>query len=286
MGNLAGVWQGHHDAELSPLGETQAEQMAGRLQSEGIDFSHVISSDLKRAANTATAFNSPERFDALREIHVGRWENLRPDQVAEQFPEEMAKIRAGEIVKVGGGESWLDVWARVRPCLVENLQATPENGKLLVVVHGGVIATIVANLVSNARQPRDSGFDRLENTSITQLEVDEESLRHQLEPSKVSLKLRRFNDYRHLSEHEIDGELTDIRLSEHGKPSLSLDELTSQRLHQLRASESLRDLVLQAIEPKIKLELSERALLRKTKSRWLMHGYWPGDCAFSSVSMF
>jgi broad specificity phosphatase PhoE len=44
--------QGHLNGELTPLGEAQAELVAARLKAEPLDL--ILSSDLKRAYNTAT----------------------------------------------------------------------------------------------------------------------------------------------------------------------------------------------------------------------------------------
>jgi probable phosphoglycerate mutase len=87
--NREGRWQGHADVALNDRGREQARELAARLRDEPIDV--VVASDLKRAHETALIVAEMKRLpvatDAgLREIDVGRWSGLTPDEIAQCFP--------------------------------------------------------------------------------------------------------------------------------------------------------------------------------------------------------
>ena len=100
----------------------------------------VISSDLSRAVATADVLPGRRRLPhdpGLREIHFGRWETRRFDEVE---AEEPALIRAfwetpGE-VRAPGGESWNDLSARTLSALARLQGTAPE---IVVVAHFGPI---------------------------------------------------------------------------------------------------------------------------------------------------
>ncbi len=162
--NAAGRWQGQGDARLSDLGRRQAEQLAERL--DGATFDRVVSSDLSRARETAEALGRPFELGAgFREIDLGAWEGLTREEVHERFPDELAAMARGEIIPVGGGESWADVERRTIAA-VERL----EGERVLLIAHGGVILTLMCALVgAPVGTPRPLG--RLLNTSITEIDL-------------------------------------------------------------------------------------------------------------------
>jgi len=87
--NREGRWQGHADVALNDHGRAQARELATSLADQPIDV--IYSSDLKRAHETALIIAEKKRMpvstDAgLREIDVGRWSGLTPDEIAHCFP--------------------------------------------------------------------------------------------------------------------------------------------------------------------------------------------------------
>jgi len=171
VSNAAGIWQGHANAELSDRGRAQAEAVAERLRGEAVD--RIVCSDLARAHATAEAIGAavgrtPEPVEVWREIHLGRWEGLRRDEVAARYPDEIAALARGEDIRVGGGERWSDLLARIGGAFTE-LATGPED-HVIVVVHGGVIVTLLSDLLGVfAARPRPVG--KLSNTSLTRVEV-------------------------------------------------------------------------------------------------------------------
>jgi probable phosphoglycerate mutase len=87
--NREGRWQGHADVPLNELGRAQARELAQWMAGETIDV--IVSSDLKRAHETALILAEAKRLPVttdpgLREIDVGRWSGLTPDEIARCFP--------------------------------------------------------------------------------------------------------------------------------------------------------------------------------------------------------
>jgi probable phosphoglycerate mutase len=87
--NREGRWQGHADVALNERGREQARALAQRLADEPLDA--IYASDLARALETALIVADARRMPVtidrgLREIDVGRWAGLTPDEIARCFP--------------------------------------------------------------------------------------------------------------------------------------------------------------------------------------------------------
>jgi len=153
-GNRDGVLQGQADLPLSSLGHRQARALADRLLKahRRTAFSAVISSDLMRTRETADsiamALNMRVDLDRrLREIDIGAWAGLNPEQIATQFPEEWALWQSRDAhMRRGGGESYHDAHDRFAPALTE-IAALHPGSRVLVVTHGGVLRAYLAGLM-------------------------------------------------------------------------------------------------------------------------------------------
>jgi len=187
--NVTGHWQGQGDSPLSPHGREQATKVGARLANERFDV--VISSDLSRAADTARAaaahWDATLSLDpAWREIDVGRWEGLTRDEVAEKFPEEIEALAGGQMVKIGGAESWADLAARVSAALRRLKDGLEPGQRAIVFAHGGVITSIMTAVLGvGLRKPRRLG--NVNNTSVTTVRFDGDDA-----------QLLRYNDTSHL----------------------------------------------------------------------------------------
>jgi broad specificity phosphatase PhoE len=138
-------WQGQGDPPLSGLGERQAQALAERLASRRVHT--LISSDLARAAQTAAIASKrlgvEPRFEArLRERDVGAWSGLAHQEITRRFPEELARMRAGDPdLRPGGGESFRELEARVRAAFAE-IAAQKNVDGVAVITHLGVIRVL------------------------------------------------------------------------------------------------------------------------------------------------
>lgn len=165
--NQAQRWQGQGDSPLSELGKQQAALLGTRLSTRR--FSHVFSSDLTRAADTARAIGLPFELEPmLREFDVGRWEGLTREEVDERYPDEMERLKNGEDIPLGGGESYARFSERVDAALARLRGRLAPGDHALLVCHGGVIATVLAGVLG-LRKTRNWALARVGNTSVTRL---------------------------------------------------------------------------------------------------------------------
>ncbi len=139
--NLLGLLQGQRTGiDLTPLGRAQAAAAAVALAGRGIE--RVVTSDLRRAADTAALIAAelavPLRHSPLlRERGYGQWEGL-----------PMARVRAcasaadwaDRDFRPPGGESVRDVVRRMLSALVD------AGAGAVVVSHGEAIACALAAL--------------------------------------------------------------------------------------------------------------------------------------------
>jgi len=186
--NASGIWQGHGGHGLSARGRSQAEALGRRLADR--EFDVVIASDLPRAIETAElAGLDPKPDPAWREIDIGSWEGLTRDEVHARYPGEIAAVRAGEPVKMGGGESWHDLGARIGATFADMVSDAPDGARILVVTHGGVVHAVLAGQLRFRDRSAPWPIDRVRNTAITEVSVDGGMFR-----------LGRFNDRMHFAD--------------------------------------------------------------------------------------
>jgi glucosyl-3-phosphoglycerate phosphatase len=138
--NASGRFQGQADIPLDERGERQAHHTAPLLAE--LAPAAIVSSDLVRARATAAPLAEltglPVRSDPrLREIHVGSWEGLTLDRVAEVDPDLGRRYLAGEDVRRSAtGETVAEVADRVVEALTEIAASAPAGSTVVVVMHG------------------------------------------------------------------------------------------------------------------------------------------------------
>ncbi|GAA4506393.1 histidine phosphatase family protein [Brevibacterium yomogidense] len=152
--NAEGRFQGQVDVPLDELGLEQARAVALHLAGSA-SISRIVSSDLRRAAQTAQALSEatgvPVAHDAsLREISVGDWEGYTRDEVAEKWPEELDAWLAGTDMRPPGGESRNESATRVFEAINRLVDEAPEDEDLVVVAHGAVIRSATEMLLDMA----------------------------------------------------------------------------------------------------------------------------------------
>jgi molybdenum cofactor cytidylyltransferase len=146
---------GHSDLPLAPAGVEQAGRLADRLMkiTGGACFNSIYSSDLGRSLQTAEIVaercGTPvEAKPWLRELDVGLWEGMTPDEAAEQYP---AEYQRRELDLVGqpcpGGESFEELESRVVPRFLDLVTESLAAGhrRILVVGHKGVNRVLLAH---------------------------------------------------------------------------------------------------------------------------------------------
>lgn len=143
--NQSGRIQGHIDIPLNHAGRAQARLAGHRLAPVGA--SALYSSDLLRAAETAALIGQRVGLDVfqqpgLREINFGTWQGLSSLQIRERDPETYAARRANPYdVAPEGAETWRQFYARAA-CAMDEILATTEAERLIVVTHSGVCTVL------------------------------------------------------------------------------------------------------------------------------------------------
>ena len=141
--NAVAKWQGLADIDLTDLGRRQAKVAAHALSESPHTFGHVMSSTLKRAAETAAIIAThlelatPSTDSRWREADAGPWQGLTPDEIRAQWPGFLERNRRPE-----GFEPYEEVLERVLAASAEVLGHIEPSSPTIVVSHSGVIRTL------------------------------------------------------------------------------------------------------------------------------------------------
>ncbi len=154
--NAGSRMQGQLDTELTDLGRAQAVAAAEVLAKRQPIL--IVSSDLRRAADTAAALGDRSglsvRMDTrLRETHLGDWQGLTHHQVDAAAPGARLAWRDDATLAPHRGESRIDVADRSLPLVADLVAAEMGWGygdpdrPVVLVAHGGLIAALTAALL-------------------------------------------------------------------------------------------------------------------------------------------
>ncbi len=174
--------QGHSDLPLSPLGLEQAKRVGAyfrALREAGVGLRRLYVSHLQRSQQTAQAIGSeiglaPTIEPAFAEIGLGQWEGLTPEEIDARFAGAYEQWKTTpSMVSIPGAEPLALFRARVRQAFTAMLTAhQKESGDLVVVTHGGVIASLLADCV-------EADYDRfLRGVSLENAGVSAVNCRH------------------------------------------------------------------------------------------------------------
>ncbi len=137
-----------------------------RLES-ALPHAPIVSSDLIRAADTATALQGDRprlpHHPGLREFDYGDWDGRTFDAI--DSPELRSFFDTPGAQRAPNGESWDDVSARVTAAVAE-LATGPD---LIVVAHMGAILTQWAR--ATGLPPFEALAQRIDNLSVTRIDL-------------------------------------------------------------------------------------------------------------------
>jgi probable phosphoglycerate mutase len=133
-------FQGQTDISLDDVGREQAANAARLLT--GLKPTAIISSDLERAADTAAELSTltgiPVRIDErLRETYAGDWEGMVWGDIESRYANDIARWVSDPYLRPGGGETRVEVAARMTAAISEALAELGPDGTLVVTTHGG-----------------------------------------------------------------------------------------------------------------------------------------------------
>jgi len=185
--------QGHQDSRLTPKGLRQARRLAERLKHFKID--RIYSSDLGRAYTTTCEISrhlkAPIiRDPQLREIHLGAWEGMTPDEVDTRYDKGYQRwLKKPSACPIPKGEGI----ARFRKRITRRVNAIARQNRgktVMIVTHGGAITALLADWLK-------ADFDTL----LLNLQIDNTSLTR-VDQMQKRVRLRAINDTNHLSHRE------------------------------------------------------------------------------------
>ena len=153
-GEVDPAWNGRIygalDVPLSAAGEREARRAAERLA--GIELASVVSSGLARTEFGAALLRAPRGLSRcddreLRELARGAWAGLSLAELEAREPGAFARWCAAPArQRSPGGESLVDLWARVEPRF-EHWVARHAGTALALVVHGWVVRVILCRVL-------------------------------------------------------------------------------------------------------------------------------------------
>jgi probable phosphoglycerate mutase len=148
--NIDARIQGHGDSGLTGAGLAQADAIARRLAGESFDA--LIASDLGRALRTADriAAATGHRVEAdarFRERNFGIAEGITYEELHRQFPGAFGRHLQDldPDFRVPEAETRREFYARIGRAF-EELSREREGGRVLVVCHGGVLASLFRHI--------------------------------------------------------------------------------------------------------------------------------------------
>lgn len=178
-GNLYRRIQGWYNGLITENGYRQIRALEERFRDIHIDA--VYSSDLFRTMTTAGAVYKPKQLPlftdvALREVHMGWWEDRPWAEIRRTDPEEYAQFRvASPAWKVSGGESLDEVRQRVTTA-VKKIALRHDGQTVAVFSHGTAIRNALTCLEG---RPVEDCIKRPhgDNTAVSLLEFCGEQAR-------------------------------------------------------------------------------------------------------------
>ncbi len=149
--NKKGCYYGWTDCELTQNGVEQAELLHQSFQKIKLDV--TISSDLKRAVNTASIVCDGKDIEILkdtrlRELNFGAWEGKHYTEIMQQYKENWeAWTRDWQNAAPIQGESFTEMCQKVCQC-IDELIARYRDKEVLIVTHQGVLRIIITYLLN------------------------------------------------------------------------------------------------------------------------------------------
>lgn len=177
-GNWKRLFQGHTDAAVSELGETQIEHLSQRMRD--LTFDAVYASPLARAVQTAqgVAKGVPITIEpGIMEINGGDFEGVPFGDLPTRFPDVFAQWQdEPELCSLPAGESMQIVFDRMKAAIDKIAHAHP-NQTVAIVSHGCAIRCFLCYAkgwdIKNLRY-----VQWCDNTGISKVEYDEQWTPH------------------------------------------------------------------------------------------------------------
>ena len=191
-GNLYRRVHGWYDSLITENGYRQIKALEVRFRDIPVDA--VYSSDLFRTKMTASAIYKPKGLElnahhALREIHLGIWEDVPWAEFDQRDPLQLLRFNTNDPAFCGEGcENFDQLRQRVSQAILK-IAASHPGQTIAIFSHGIAIRNVLAYFQGIPVEKTHEMVPHGDNTSVALLEVDD---------GKVDVKY--FNDNSHLSE--------------------------------------------------------------------------------------
>ena len=153
--NAQKKFQGAQDIELNENGRKLAAELGRRLDEAGTNFDRIYSSPLIRAYETACLIRGHKTYPIIRnqlltEISFGQLEGLPYDDwINTDNPRKYFFTEPGRYVPPEGGETFDSVCERTKrfvQTVIEPIQNTKPDSKIMIVAHGALLAGMMCYL--------------------------------------------------------------------------------------------------------------------------------------------
>ncbi|NLG53734.1 MAG: GNAT family N-acetyltransferase [Clostridiales bacterium] len=192
-GNLFRRVHGHYNSGITENGYRQIERLRDRFSS--IDIDAVYSSDLARTKATARAVSEPKNLEIiaipeLREINLGKWEDLTWGELLVSYPAEYDLwSKQPDKFNISGGETHFDVYRRMKNAL--DTVVKKHSGKNIALVsHGAAIRALICGIMHNESLSCLNEIGWCDNTAVSLISADD----------SLNYKIEYINDNSHLNE--------------------------------------------------------------------------------------
>lgn len=178
-GNLYRRLHGWYDSLITENGYRQIAALEKRFRDIKIDA--VYSSDLFRTRTTASAIYKPKGLElntrrALREIHVGEWEDLPFAEVVHRFPEEFDRFNTNHPdYSCAGSETFAQVRERAGDVILKIARENPDK-TVAIFSHGVAIRNSLARFMGYTVDEVAEKVPHGDNTSVALLEVEDDTV--------------------------------------------------------------------------------------------------------------
>ena len=142
--NLKRILQGHMPGTLTEKGKEEVREAAELLSKEGVKFTRIVSSDLKRAMDSANIISERLHLpitpmEILRERDWGKFTGMSIAEAADKY-----RIDGKWIFPEGTTETEEGIYERASKALVE-LQRRYADETIIVVTHGQFARNLIAS---------------------------------------------------------------------------------------------------------------------------------------------
>lgn len=161
------------DVPLNAQGRLQVRKAGERIKQYGAVA--LYTSDMARAAESAAIIGqvtnlTPRAFPELREIDVGQWEGLTPEELYRRYPEHMREYERDPARTVRlGGESYAQLQIRALRALNMIHEAHQADETVVAVSHGGTIRALLCHVIG--LDLAHFGRMWIDNGSLTELRL-------------------------------------------------------------------------------------------------------------------